>query len=80
LISGKHEFRSVKRDSLVEILAKELPQDAIRYSSKVVFIEEDGDLKLLHLADGSKVKAKVRNNMFYNRFSWLKYMYNKEKE
>ncbi|KAJ1693905.1 hypothetical protein LUZ63_010603 [Rhynchospora breviuscula] len=57
--SGKLEFRSVRRDSLVEILAKELPKDAIRYSSEVVSIEEDGNLKLLHLADGSIIKAKV---------------------
>lgn len=62
LCSGKHEFRSVKRDSLVEILANELPKDTIRYSSKVVLIKEDGNLKLLHLADGSTVRAKVQQN------------------
>ncbi|KAJ4784492.1 FAD/NAD(P)-binding oxidoreductase family protein [Rhynchospora pubera] len=57
--SGKLEFRTVRRESLVEILAKELPGDAVRYSSEVVSIEEDGNLKLLHLADGSIIKAKV---------------------
>ncbi|KAJ4774162.1 FAD/NAD(P)-binding oxidoreductase family protein [Rhynchospora pubera] len=57
--SGKLEFRTVRRDSLVEILAKELPKDAVRYSSEVVSIEEDGNLKLLHLADGSIIKAKA---------------------
>ncbi|KAJ3689988.1 hypothetical protein LUZ61_019152 [Rhynchospora tenuis] len=57
--SGKLEFRSVRRDCLLGILAKELPKDTIRYSSKVVSIEEDGNLKLLHLADGSIIKAKV---------------------
>ncbi|KAJ4803187.1 FAD/NAD(P)-binding oxidoreductase family protein [Rhynchospora pubera] len=46
--SGKLEFRTVRRESLVEILAKELPGDAVRYSSEVVSIEEDGNLKLLH--------------------------------
>ncbi|KAJ4784491.1 hypothetical protein LUZ62_035737 [Rhynchospora pubera] len=57
--TGKHEFRSVRRDSLVKILAKELPKDTIRYSSKVVLIEDGDNLKLLHLADGSIIKAKV---------------------
>ncbi|KAJ3689989.1 hypothetical protein LUZ61_019153 [Rhynchospora tenuis] len=57
--TGKYELRSVRRDSLVEILAKELPKDTIRYSSKVVLIEDDGNLKLLHLADGSIIQAKV---------------------
>lgn len=53
---------------MVEILAKELPEETIRYSSKVVFIEEDVGLKLVHLADGSIVKAKVHETVFYNRF------------
>jgi len=45
---------------LLETLEKELPQGTIRYSSKLVSIEEeDGDLKLLHLADGSILKTKV---------------------
>jgi hypothetical protein len=50
----------VEREFLLETLAKELPVDTIRYSSKVVSIEEDSGLELLHLADGSVIKAKVQ--------------------
>ncbi|KAM0949829.1 putative FAD-binding domain, FAD/NAD(P)-binding domain superfamily [Dioscorea sansibarensis] len=53
------EIRNVRRDLLLETLAKELPSDTIRYSSKVVAIEESGNLKVLHLADGSTLKTKV---------------------
>ncbi|KAM0949826.1 putative FAD-dependent urate hydroxylase [Dioscorea sansibarensis] len=53
------EMRCVRRDLLLETLAKELPSDTIRYSSKVVLIEESGNLKVLHLADGSTMKTKV---------------------
>ncbi|KAH7690023.1 Kynurenine 3-monooxygenase and related flavoprotein monooxygenases protein [Dioscorea alata] len=53
------EIRNVRRDLLLETLAKELPRDTIRYSSKVVLIEESGNLKVLHLADGSILKTKV---------------------
>ena len=48
------------RNLLLEALEKELPQGTIRYSSKLVSIEEeDDDLKLLHLADGSVLRTKV---------------------
>lgn len=40
-------------------LEKELPPGTIRFSSKVVSIEEAGNLKLLHLADGSTLKTKI---------------------
>lgn len=43
----------------MDALAKELPKGTIRFSSKVVLIEEQGTLKLLHLADGSTLRAKV---------------------
>ncbi|XP_059459073.1 monooxygenase 2-like isoform X2 [Corylus avellana] len=56
---GVHEVRRVKRNMLVEALAKELPSGTIRYSSKVVSIEESGFYKLLHLADGTILKTKV---------------------
>ncbi|WVZ55519.1 hypothetical protein U9M48_006167 [Paspalum notatum var. saurae] len=56
--SGPHEIRCVKRDFLLQTLANELPDGTIRYSSKMVAIEEDGDVKILHLADGSIIKAK----------------------
>ncbi|XP_021753040.1 uncharacterized protein LOC110718509 [Chenopodium quinoa] len=56
---GDHEVRCVRRKALLEALAKELPSDTIRYSSKVASIEESGLIKLVHLADGSTLKAKV---------------------
>ncbi|GMH02939.1 hypothetical protein Nepgr_004778 [Nepenthes gracilis] len=57
--SGGHELRCLKRKVLLETLANELPNDAIKFSSKVVFIEDLDCQKLLHLADGSILKAKV---------------------
>ncbi|KAI6701025.1 hypothetical protein NL676_015349 [Syzygium grande] len=54
-----HEFRCVQRRTLLETLANELPSGTIRYSSKFVSIEESGYLKLVHLSDGSILKAKV---------------------
>ncbi|KAL2468212.1 FAD/NAD(P)-binding oxidoreductase family protein [Forsythia ovata] len=56
---GNSESRCVKRKDLLETLEKELPKGTIRYSSKVVSIEESGNFKLVHLADGSVVKSKV---------------------
>ncbi|CAL9124907.1 unnamed protein product [Musa acuminata var. zebrina] len=56
---GKHEVRCLKRNLLVEALAQELPHGTIRYSSKVVSVGEAGTVKLLHLADGSTLRAKV---------------------
>ncbi|XP_042479190.1 monooxygenase 2-like [Macadamia integrifolia] len=54
-----NEVRSVKRKALLEALAKDLPPGTIRFTSKIVCIEEAGSLKLLHLADGSILKTKV---------------------
>ncbi|KAF8038051.1 hypothetical protein BT93_B0799 [Corymbia citriodora subsp. variegata] len=54
-----HEIRCMQRRVLLETLANELPSGTIRYSSKVVSIEESSHLKLVHLADGSILKAKV---------------------
>ncbi|CAK7329463.1 unnamed protein product [Dovyalis caffra] len=56
---GDHEVRCVKRKLLLEALEKELPDGTIRYSSKVVSIEELGYFKLVHLADGTTIKTKV---------------------
>ncbi|KAK4434650.1 Monooxygenase 2 [Sesamum alatum] len=55
----KFESRCVRRKDLLETLERELPQGIIRYSSRIVSIEESGRLKLLHLADGTVVRAKV---------------------
>jgi len=58
--SGPHEVRCVKRNFLLETLEKELPEGTIRYSSKIVAIEEEeGKVKLLHMADGSTIRANV---------------------
>ncbi|GAB2219487.1 hypothetical protein Droror1_Dr00007123 [Drosera rotundifolia] len=54
-----HEVRRVLRRDLLGALEKELPRGTIRYSSKVVSIEESGYYKLVHLADGTTLKAKV---------------------
>ncbi|XP_038888915.1 monooxygenase 2-like [Benincasa hispida] len=51
--------RCVRRKFLLEYLAKELPSGTIKFSSKVVSIEESGLLKLVHLADGTLIKTKV---------------------
>ncbi|KAK4757180.1 hypothetical protein SAY87_007307 [Trapa incisa] len=59
LSSVGFETRCIQRKNLLETLARELPSGTIRYSSKVVSIEESGHLKLVHLADGSILKAKV---------------------
>ncbi|CAK9158704.1 unnamed protein product [Ilex paraguariensis] len=56
---GDYESRCVRRKDLLEVLEKELPQGTIRYSSKVVSIEESGHFKLVHLADGSIIRTKV---------------------
>lgn len=56
---GNHEVRCVNRKELIATLEKELPRDTIRYSSKVVSIEESGSSKLVHLANGSILKTKV---------------------
>jgi hypothetical protein len=44
---------------LVQALEEELPRGTIRYSSRIVSIQEDGNLKVLQLADGSELRAKV---------------------
>ncbi|GLT42968.1 hypothetical protein SLA2020_169450 [Shorea laevis] len=54
-----HEVRCLKRRFLIEALEQELPRGTIRFSSKVVAIEESGHFKLVHLADGTIIKTKV---------------------
>ncbi|TYH78154.1 hypothetical protein ES332_D04G205600v1 [Gossypium tomentosum] len=55
-----HAIRCVQRRSLLETLAKELPNGTIRFSSKVVSIDEsENHFKRLHLADGAILKTKV---------------------
>uniref|UniRef100_A0A7N0U7U4 FAD-binding domain-containing protein n=1 Tax=Kalanchoe fedtschenkoi TaxID=63787 RepID=A0A7N0U7U4_KALFE len=59
MCSGEQEIRCLKRTVLLEALARELPQGTIRYSSKLVHFEGSGNYKLLHLADGTVIKAKI---------------------
>ncbi|CAI0468817.1 unnamed protein product [Linum tenue] len=56
-----HELRRVHRKLLIGAMEKELPNGTIRYSSKVVSMEgsESDCYKLLHLGDGTIIKAKV---------------------
>ncbi|EAY88586.1 hypothetical protein OsI_10060 [Oryza sativa Indica Group] len=56
---GPNEMLCVRRDWLLRALEEGLPSGTIRYSSKIVEIEEDGDAKILHLADGAILRAKV---------------------
>ncbi|KAK8564355.1 hypothetical protein V6N12_036481 [Hibiscus sabdariffa] len=55
-----HEIRCLERRLLLETLANELPDGTIRFSSKVVSIDESASyFKRLHLADGTIIKTKV---------------------
>ncbi|KQK23585.1 monooxygenase 2 [Brachypodium distachyon] len=56
---GPHEARCVQRNVLLQALEEELPRGTIRYSAKIASIDEDGDVKIIHLADGSTLRAKV---------------------
>ncbi|XP_022135585.1 uncharacterized protein LOC111007506 [Momordica charantia] len=56
---GVHEVRCMRRKFLLEHLAKELPCGTIKFSSKVVSIQEFGLYKLVHLVDGTSIKTKV---------------------
>ncbi|XP_031266051.1 monooxygenase 2-like isoform X2 [Pistacia vera] len=56
---GENETRCMRRKLLLEALEKELPSGTIRFSSKVVSVEESGYFKLVHLDDGSIIKTKV---------------------
>ncbi|KAL3613938.1 hypothetical protein CASFOL_042012 [Castilleja foliolosa] len=58
-LEGDHELRSINRKVLIETLSDELPKGTIRFSSKVVHIQDSGSFKLIHLADGNILKAKV---------------------
>lgn len=67
--SVEHEVRCVQRKLLLEALAEELPSGTIRYSSKVVSLEESGSLMLLHLADGTILRTKVPVYMYFRNYS-----------
>ncbi|XP_015941802.1 monooxygenase 2 [Arachis duranensis] len=56
---GDIEVRCVLRQLMVEALANELPSGTVRYSSKLIAIEDSGFSKILHLQDGTTIKTKV---------------------
>ncbi|CAM0151071.1 unnamed protein product [Urochloa decumbens] len=56
---GPLEIRCVRRDLLLRTLEEQLPKGTVRYDSRIVSIEEDGNIKILQLADGSLLRAKV---------------------
>ncbi|KAF7041352.1 hypothetical protein CFC21_051162 [Triticum aestivum] len=60
-VDFRDEFRCVRRDVLLQVLAAELPTGTIRYSSRIVSIDDGDDdgAKILHLADGSTLRARV---------------------
>ncbi|KAJ0010175.1 hypothetical protein Pint_34332 [Pistacia integerrima] len=69
---SEREIRCVRRKLLLEALVRELPIGTIRFSSKVVSVEESGYFKLVHLADGSILKTKDefrRIEMGLNKFA-----------
>ncbi|KAI4992959.1 hypothetical protein ZWY2020_007272 [Hordeum vulgare] len=55
---GTHEARCVQRNVLLQALEEELPRGTIRYSSKIVSIDDGDDAEVLHLADGSTLRAR----------------------
>uniref|UniRef100_M8AVJ2 3-hydroxybenzoate 6-hydroxylase 1 n=1 Tax=Aegilops tauschii TaxID=37682 RepID=M8AVJ2_AEGTA len=56
---GPHEVRCVQRNVLLQALEEELPPGTVRYSSKIVSIDDQDGAKILHIADGSTLRAKV---------------------
>jgi len=48
---------------MIEALGNELPSGTIRFSSKVVAIQESGFFKIVHLADGTTIKTKVIDSL-----------------
>ncbi|VVA15702.1 PREDICTED: FAD-dependent [Prunus dulcis] len=54
-------FKARGKNSMCEkeLVANELPSGTIRFSSKVVSIDKSGYFKLVHLADGTILEAKV---------------------
>ncbi|XP_055821737.1 monooxygenase 2-like [Solanum dulcamara] len=54
-----YDSRCIKRQEIVETLEKELPPGTIKYSCRVISIEQSGIYKLLHLADKTILRTKV---------------------
>ncbi|XP_042475581.1 monooxygenase 1-like [Macadamia integrifolia] len=56
------EFRCLRRSDLIEIMAENLPAETIRFGCEIMKIESDPIITshtILHLKDGTVIKAKV---------------------
>ncbi|OWM70985.1 hypothetical protein CDL15_Pgr013166 [Punica granatum] len=58
---SRGETRCIRRSDLIEALARDLPPGSIRFGSYVKFIKSDpfSSCPILHLNDGSTIKAKA---------------------
>jgi 2-polyprenyl-6-methoxyphenol hydroxylase-like FAD-dependent oxidoreductase len=56
---GGGGLRTIHRSKLLEALANELPAGTIRFSSKLVSVQSQGDVAIINLEDGTLIKAKV---------------------
>lgn len=54
-----YDSRCIKRQEIVETLEKELPPGTIKYSSRVISIQQSGLYKLVHLANKTIIRTKV---------------------
>ncbi|XP_049398824.1 monooxygenase 2-like [Solanum stenotomum] len=54
-----YDSRCIKRQEIVETLEKELPPETIKYSSRVISIQQSGLYKLVHLANKTIIRTKV---------------------
>ncbi|XP_077246706.1 monooxygenase 1-like isoform X3 [Tasmannia lanceolata] len=61
LIRGKEEHRCLRRSDLIEALAVQLPPQTIHFGCRIVSVEIDQvtSFPVLHLHDGSVIRAKV---------------------
>ncbi|KAL2459962.1 FAD/NAD(P)-binding oxidoreductase family protein [Abeliophyllum distichum] len=59
VVSGLSTSEISFKNVLLEILENELPRGTIRYSSKVVHVQDAGFFKSIHLSDGTILKSKV---------------------
>ncbi|KAK6773047.1 hypothetical protein RDI58_028285 [Solanum bulbocastanum] len=54
-----YDSRCIKRQDIVETLEKELPPGTIKYSCRVISIQQSGLYKLVHLANKTIIRTKV---------------------
>ncbi|KAK4726111.1 hypothetical protein R3W88_031028 [Solanum pinnatisectum] len=54
-----YDSRCIKRQEIVETLERELPPGTIKYSCRVISIQQSGLYKLVHLANKTIIRTKV---------------------